>query len=78
MLRTRTDRPRPVPHGATNLGLLAQFAEVPREVAFTIDYSTGSAWEAIHRWLRRGPAPAPLYQGQYDPSALLAALKTLV
>jgi oleate hydratase len=78
MPRTRVDRPRPVPEGATNLGLLGQFAEVPREVAFTIEYSARTAWEAIHRLLKRGPAPPLVYQGQYDPSALLAALKTLV
>ena len=78
MPRTRADRPRPVPAGATNLGLLGQFAELPREVAFTIEYSARTAWEAIHRLLKRGPAPPPVYQGQYDPSALLAALKTLV
>ena len=78
MPRTRADRPRPVPEGATNLGLLGQFAELPQEVAFTIEYSARTAWEAIHRLLKRGPAPPPVYQGQYDPSALLAALKTLV
>jgi oleate hydratase len=58
--------------------LLGQFAEVRQEVAFTIEYTARTAWEAIHRLLKRGPAPPPVYQGQYDPAALLAALKTLV
>jgi len=71
------DGPRVVPEGATNLGFLGQFAEVPKEVAFTIEYSARTAWEAIHRLLRRGPAPPPVYHGQYDPAALFAALKTL-
>ena len=77
MPRRRCDQPRAVPEGATNLGFLGQFAEVPKEVAFTIEYSARTAWETIHRLLRRGPAPPPVYQGQYDPAALFAALKTL-
>ena len=78
MPRRRSDRPRVVPERATNLGFLGQFAEVPQEVAFTIEYSARTAREAIHRLLRRGPAPPPVYQGQYDPAALFAAFKTLV
>ncbi len=75
--RRRSDRPRVVPEGATNLGFLGQYAEVPLDVVFTIEYSARTAWEAIHRLLKRGPAPPPVYQGQYDPAALFAALKTL-
>jgi oleate hydratase len=78
MPRTRTDRPRPVPEGSTNLGLVGQYVEVPREVAFTIEYSARTAWEAIHVLLKRGPAPPPVYQGQYDPRALFNALKVFV
>jgi oleate hydratase len=73
----RTDRPRVVPKGATNLGFLGQYAEVPKEPLFTIEYSARTAWEAIYRLLRRGPVPPPVYQGQYDPAALFAALKAL-
>jgi oleate hydratase len=78
MPRTRTDRPRPVPEGTTNLGLIGQYVEVPREVAFTIEYSARTAWEAIHILLKRGPAPPPVYQGQYDPKALFGALKVFL
>ena len=59
MPRRRSDRPRVVPEGATNLGFLSQFAEVSQEVAFTIQYSAHKARGAIHRLLRRGPAPPP-------------------
>jgi oleate hydratase len=78
MPRRRNDRPRPVPKGATNLGLIGQYVEVSRDVAFTIEYSARAAWEAIHLLLKRGPAPPPVYQGQYDPKALFKALKVFV
>ena len=47
-------------------------------MAFTIEYSARTAWEAIHRLLGHGPVPPPVYQGQYDPKALFAALKVFV
>jgi len=75
MPRSGTDRPQVVPEGATNLGLLGQYVEVPRDIAFTIEYSARTAWEAIYRLLKRGPAPPPVYQGQYDLKAVFAALK---
>jgi oleate hydratase len=76
--RNRADRPRVVPEGATNLGLIGQYVEVPQDIAFTIEYSVRTAWEAIHLLLKRGPAPPPVYQGQYDPRALLGAVKVFV
>lgn len=48
--------------GATNLGLIGQYAEVPREIGFTIEYSTRTAWQAVHTLLNRGPTPPPVYQ----------------
>jgi len=73
--RRRGDRPPPVPEGAINLGLIGQYVEVPREIAFTIECSVRTAWEAIHLLLKRGPAPPAVYQGQYDPKALFGTLK---
>jgi oleate hydratase len=78
MPRRRADRPYPVPTGATNLGLIGQYVEVPQDIAFTIEYSARTAWEAIHLLLKRGPAPPPVYQGPCDPEALLAALKVFL
>jgi len=78
MPRRRADRPRAVPEGATNFGLIGQYVEVPQDIAFTIEYSARTAWEAIHLLLKRGPAPPPVYQGLHDPKALLAALKVLL
>ena len=76
--RSRGDRPPPVLEGATNFELIGQYVEVPKEIAFTIECSVRTAWEAINRLLDRGPAPPPVYQGQHDPRALLAALKVFV
>ena len=76
--RSRGDRPPPVIEGATNLGLIGQYVEVPKEIAFTIECSVRTAWEAIHTLLKRGPAPPPVYQGQYDPKALFGALKVFL
>jgi oleate hydratase len=78
MPRRRTDRPPPVPDGATNLGLIGQYVEVPQDVAFTIEYSARTAWAAIHQLLKRGPAPPPVYQAQYDPKAMFNALKVFI
>jgi oleate hydratase len=75
---SRGDMPPPVPEGAINLGLIGQYVDMPREIAFTIECSVRSAWEAIRTLLKRGPAPPPVYQGQYDPKALFAALKVFV
>jgi oleate hydratase len=75
---SRTDRPPPVPDGATNLGLIGQYVEVRRDIAFTIEYSARTAWEAIHTLLKRGPAPPPVYQDQHDPKALFGALKVFL
>jgi len=76
--RNGTDRPPPVPKGATNLGLIGQYVEMPKDIAFTIEYSVRSAWEAINILLKRGPPPPAVYQGMYDPKALFDALKVFV
>jgi oleate hydratase len=78
MPRKRGDRPNVVPEGATNLGLIGQYVEVERDVTFTIEYSARTAWEAVRLLLKRGPAPPPVYQGQYDLMALLGALKVFL
>lgn len=78
LTRTCGDRPRPVPPGSTNLGLVGQYVELDRDVAFTIEYSARAAWEAVHLLLDRGPPPPPVYQARFDPKALFAALKVFV
>jgi oleate hydratase len=76
--RKQGDRPSPVPPGATNLGLIGQYVETPHEIAFTVECSARTAWEAIRALTQRGPEPPPVYQAEYDPKALLEALKVLL
>ncbi|HKN27773.1 MAG TPA: oleate hydratase, partial [Roseiarcus sp.] len=76
--RRQGDRPSVVPQGATNLGLIGQYVEVAQEIAFTIEYSARTAWDAIHTLLKRGPEPPPVYQAEYDPKALINALEVLL
>jgi oleate hydratase len=76
--RSHSDRPPVVPEGSTNLGLIGQYVEVPQDIAFTFEYSTRTAWEAIHLLLKRGPAPPPVYRGQLDPKGVWAALKVFL
>ena len=44
-----------VPEGVTNLGLMGEYVELEQDIAFTFEYSTRTAWEAIYRLLKRGP-----------------------
>ena len=76
--RKRGDRPPVVPERVTNLGLIGQYVEVERDIAFTFEYSTRTAWEAVHRLVKRGPGPPDVYQGQYDPKGVWAATKVLL
>jgi oleate hydratase len=57
--RNRGDRPPSVPEKSTNLGLIGQYVAVPREIAFTVECSVRSAWEAIYVLLKRGPRRRP-------------------
>ena len=77
LVRQRGDRPDVVPPKSKNLAFLGQFAELPDDVVFTVEYSVRSAQIAVYKLLSLPEKPAPFYKGQHDPKVIWAALETL-
>lgn len=77
LVRRREDRPRVVPEGSVNLAFIGQFAEVPDDVVFTVEYSVRTAWTAVSRLLKLGSEPPAVHKGHHDPRVLAAALETM-
>ena len=77
LVRARGDRPKVVPEGSTNLAFLGQYAEMPDDVVFTVEYSIRSAQTAVYSLLKLDKKPTPIYKGARDPRVLLEALATL-
>ncbi len=77
LVRAHGDRPPVVPGGSANLAFIGQFAEVPDDVVFTVEYSVRTAWTAVARLLSLAKQPPPVYKGQHDPRVLVHALETM-
>lgn len=77
LVRRKGDRPAVVPAGSTNLAFIGQYAEVPDDVVFTVEYSVRTAWTAVAELLHLGNKPPGVYKGQYDPRVLVRALETM-
>ncbi|MFF3209131.1 oleate hydratase [Streptomyces sp. NPDC002886] len=77
LVRKGGDRPEVVPEGSTNLAFIGQYAEVPDDVVFTVEYSVRTAWTAVARLLHLDRQPPPVYKGGHDPRVLLEALHTM-
>ena len=77
LVRKAGDRPQVVPGGSTNLAFIGQYAEVPDDVVFTVEYSVRTAWTAVAGLLHLDRQPPPVYKGQHDPKVLVEALQTL-
>jgi oleate hydratase len=71
LTRSKGDRPQVVPECSTNLAFLGQFAEIPDDVVFTVDYSARSAQMAVYKFLNLDKEVTPIYKGQYDARVLL-------
>ena len=77
LVRKAGDRPDVVPKDSKNLAFIGQFAELPDDVVFTVEYSIRSAQIAVYSLLgvdRKIPA---IYKGLHDPRVVFAALQTL-
>jgi oleate hydratase len=77
LVRKAGDRPQVVPAGSTNLAFIGQYAEVPDDVVFTVEYSVRTAWTAVAQLRHLDKQPPPVYQGGHDPKVLLEALYTM-
>jgi oleate hydratase len=77
LVRKAGDRPDVIPKGSTNLAFLGQFAELPDDVVFTVEYSIRSAQTAVYSLLKLDKKPSPFYKGVHNPLVLLEALETL-
>lgn len=58
MPRSKGDRPKVVPDGATNFAFLGQFAEIPDDCVFTV-YSVRSALMAVYTHFKTGKKVPP-------------------
>jgi len=77
LVRRHGDRPQVVPKGSANLAFIGQFAEVPDDVVFTVEYSVRTAWTAVAELLGLDRRPPEVYKGQRDPHVLMDALETM-
>lgn len=76
MPRVAGDRPAVIPQGSKNFGFLGQFAEVPGDCVFTVEYSVRSAMMAVYGLMDLGKEVDPVYPSQYDIRVLINAAKT--
>lgn len=76
MPRVLGDRPQVVPQGSVNLAFLGQFAEVPDDCVFTVEYSVRSAMMAVYNLLPLDKEVIPVHPSKYDARVLLTALRT--
>ncbi len=77
MPREPGDRPEVIPHDATNFAFLGQFAEVPDDCVFTVEYSVRCAQTAVYGLFDCGKKPLPVYVGANSPKALIEATRAI-
>lgn len=77
MPRAKGDRPRVVPEGCKNLGLVGQFVETNNDVVFTMESSVRTARIAVYELLNLNKQVPDINPLQYDIRHLLKATKAL-
>ncbi|RAJ28161.1 oleate hydratase [Pedobacter cryoconitis] len=77
LTRAKGDRPLVIPEGTSNFAFLGQFAEVPDDVVFTVEYSVRTAQTAVYELLGLDKKAPDLYKGQHDIKVLYQAMKTM-
>lgn len=76
MPRVAGDRPDVIPEGSKNFAFLGQYAEIPKDCVFTVEYSVRSAMMAVYGLLNLEKNVDPIYPGQYDIRVIISAAKT--
>ena len=71
------DRPEVIPDGAVNFAFLGQFAEVPRDCVFTVEYSVRCAQTAVYGLFETGKQVIPVYDSIHNPKVLIRAMKAI-
>lgn len=76
--RDIADRPPVIPKHARNFALLGQYAEIPEDVVFTVEYSVRGAMHGVYGLLDLSNEIPAIYHGIADPKVALDALRTLL
>jgi oleate hydratase len=71
------DRPDVLPKGATNFAFLGQFAEVPNDCVFTVEYSVRCAQTAVYGLFECEKDVLPVYDSIHKPKVLIKAMKAI-
>lgn len=71
------DRPDVLPKGARNYAFLGQFAEVPDDCVFTVEYSVRCAQIAVFGLFECGREVLPVYDSIHKPKILIKAMKAI-
>jgi len=78
LTRKLGDRPKVIPKGSTNLGLLGQFVEVERDTVFTVEYSIRCAQMAVKDLMGlKKTLTKKIYMGEHDVGVMASAAKML-
>ncbi|GAB78160.1 oleate hydratase [Austwickia chelonae] len=78
MPRVPGDRPQVIPQGSRNLAFLGQFAEVPDDCVFTVEYSIRTAMTAVYGLLGISRPVIPVHPSRYDIRVLAEAAQVLL
>ena len=71
------DRPDVLPNRVTNVAFLGQFAEVPKDCVFTVEYSVRCAQTAVYGLFECGKDVLPVYDSIHKPKVLITAMKAI-
>jgi oleate hydratase len=78
LTRSSGDRPQVIPKGSTNLALLGQFVEIPRDVVGTVEYSVRTAQIAVFGMMGVDKKLKDICKVEHNFKALAHAVKKLL